>query len=365
MTWGARLPGRRRARRLAASAALATGATLLAGCGPSMLDLPLPGGSVPAPSYRISAEFANVLNLPDGARVRVDGAEVGLVERIEARGFRALVTMRLPLRVALTDAATAELRMTTPLGEGFVQIYRGRGATLLEDGAVLGIARTSTVATVEDMLTAASTLLTGGGLAQLRTVIVELNAAIDDRKGDTRSLLGSLTDFLKAFNDRTGEIDRTLYALDTLSTTLVRRRATLDAALADVAPAAKLLADQTGRFSEVLARVSDLGRTADRVVNRTRRDLLVTLRDLEPVLDAMISIEGRVGPTLRDFMRFNAFLDHAIPADYLTGDVDLANISAVPVPEPGAARRGGRVARPGAGQVPDLGLAALLRGGRP
>jgi hypothetical protein len=66
----------------------------------------------------------------------------------------------------------------------------------------------------------------------------------------------------------------------------------------------------------------------------------------------MMSIEGRVGPTLRDFIRFNRFLDHAVPGDYLTGDVDLANVSAGPPTEP--ARAG----------TPDLGLRALLRSGR-
>lgn len=348
----------------AGAAALVTaGAMLLAGCGVSMEDLPFPGGDVPAPSYEISAEFDNVLNLPAGAQVRVDGAEAGVVERIEAHDFRAKVTMRLPLRVALTNEATAEIRMTTPLGEGFIEVYRGRGSTLISDGAALPVARTSTAATVEDMLSAASTLLTGGGLAQLRTVIVELNAAIDDRAGSTRSLLGSLTAFLKVFNDRTGDIDRTLDALDTLSATLVRRRATLEGVLTDVAPAAKLLADQTDRFTEVLTRVTKLSRTAGDVVLRTRKNLLATLHDLEPVLDAMMSIEGRVGPTLRDFIRFNQFLDHAVPGDYLTGDVDLANVSAGPAVEPGSPRPP-RVASARAVPAPDLGLRGLLATGR-
>jgi phospholipid/cholesterol/gamma-HCH transport system substrate-binding protein len=353
--------GRPAIRRRGLALAVA-GATLLAGCGMSLEDLGYPGGNVPGPSYRISAEFDNVLNLPAGAQVRVDGAAAGRVERIEAHDFRATVTMRLPLRVALTNAATAELRMTTPLGEGFIEVYRGRGSTLLTDGALLPANRTSTSATVEDMLSAASTLLTGGGLAQLRTVIVELNAAIDDRAGSTRSLLGSLTAFLKVFNDRTGDIDRTLDALDTLSTTLVQRRSTLEGVLTDIAPAAKLLADQTDRFTEVLTRVTKLSRTAGRVVVRTRTNLLATLRDLEPVLDAMMSIEGRVGPTLRDFIRFNQFLDHAVPGDYLTGDVDLANVSAGPRTYPGSTRPP-RVAPARGAHVPDLGLRALLKGG--
>ena len=364
-------PGR---RGVAAVVGAAAGATVLAGCA-TMADLPLPGGGVSGKTYQISAIFADVLGLPDGAHVRVDGADVGRVERIDTVGFTARVTMRLVREVALTDGATAELRLTTPLGEGFIALDPGQGAMRLPDDSVLDLRRTSRVASVEDMLSAVSTLLTGGGLAQLRTVITELNSAIDGRSVETKGLLRSLGTFFRVLNGRTAEIDRTLDALDTVSGTLVRRRATIDAALRDAAPAAKLLADQTDRFAELLDRIAELGRTGDRVVTRTREDLMSVLRDVEPVLDALISIQSRVGPTLQDLVRFNTFFDHAVPADYLTGDVSLANVSAVPDPgDAGPAARhpaAGPAGRSGLGRsgpgtsvagtsVPDLSLRAWL-----
>jgi phospholipid/cholesterol/gamma-HCH transport system substrate-binding protein len=313
-----------------AAVALA-GALVLGGCsGPTIADLPLPGGGVSGRTYTISALFADVLGLPDGAHVRVDGADVGRVERIETRGYNALVTMRLVREVALTDGATAELRLTTPLGEGFIALDPGQGAMHLPDNSVLSLRSTSRVASVEDMLSAVSVLLSGGGLAQLRTVVTELNTAIEGRSAETKSLLRSLGKFFQVLNGRTAEIDRTLDALATVSDTLVKRRATLQAALEDAAPAAKLLAEQTDRFAELLDRLAELGRTGDRVIVKTRRDLLAILRDVEPVLDALISIEGKIGPTLKDLVRFNTFFDEAVPADYLTGDVNLANVSAVP-----------------------------------
>ena len=335
-----------------AGAGLAAVAVLLSACATTMQDLPRPGGNFPGPSYVVTAVFADALNLPDGAHVRVDGVEVGRVEDISTRDFRARVRIRLPLAVVLTEAATAELRMTTPLGEGFIELRPGAGKVRLADGAVLGAARTSTVANVEDMLSAASTLLTGGGLAQLRTVVTELNKAIDGRKGETKSLLASLTTFLKTFNDRTADIDRALKGLDTLSSTLVERRSTIDAALTDIAPAAELLADQTAKFTEVLARVTKLGATGKRVVERTRKDLLATLRDLEPVLDALIAVEKDIGPTLRQLVRFGEFLDSAVPGDYLTGDINLSNVTVVP-------EAGGASAPPvsrGVERVPDMSL---------
>ncbi len=338
--------------KAARGAGLAAAVVLSSACGTTMQDLPRPGGNVPGPSYAVTAVFADALNLPDGAHVRVDGVEIGRVEDISTRDFQARVRIRLPQAVALTETATAELRMTTPLGEGFIELSPGAGKTTLADGAILGVARTNTVANVEDMLSAASTLLTGGGLAQLRTVVTELDKAIDGRKGETKSLLASLTTFLKAFNERTADIDRTLEGLDTLSSTLIDRRSTIDAALTDIAPAAKLLADQTAKFTEVLARVTELGATGKRVVERTREDLLATLRDVEPVLDALIAVEKDIGPTLRQLVRFGKFLDAAVPGDYLTGDINLSNVTVVPEAS------GEAVAPPsrGAKRVPDLSL---------
>lgn len=356
------------ASRPVRTAACVLGAALVVGgcSGPTMADLPLPGGGVSGKSYTISAIFADVLGLPDGAHVRVDGADVGRVERIETQGFNALVTMRLVREVALTDGATAELRLTTPLGEGFIALDPGQGAMHLPDQSVLDLRRTSRVASVEDMLSAVSVLLSGGGLAQLRTIVTELNSAIEGSGAETKSLLRSLGKFFQVLNARTADIDRTLDALASVSDTLVQRRETLRAALTDAAPAAKLLAEQTDRFTELLQRLAELGRTGDRVISRTRQDLMALLRDVEPVLDALISIEGKVGPTLKDLVRFNTFFDEAVPADYLTGDVNLANVSAVPDRPAGrkaAPRSAARVQKGPAQQpaeVPDMSLRGAL-----
>ncbi|HUR74696.1 MAG TPA: MCE family protein [Sporichthya sp.] len=314
--------GRRLAGALLGGVLVAAGP---AGCGATLSDLPQPGSAVENPSYEITAVFADVLNLPQGAQVRVDGVDVGRVTAIDTKDFLAQVRMRLPVRIALTDKATAELRITTPLGEGFIELDPGQGKTTLTDGATLPLTATATTAGVEDMLSAASLLLTGGGLGQLKTVITELNQALDTKRGDAGRLLRSLASVLESFNQRTDDIDRTLNALDGLSGTLATRRDTILAALKDTAPAAQLLADNTHRLTELLTKLQGFATVADRVVRQTRADLIATLREIQPVLDALISISADVAPTLRQLVRFGAFLDAATPGDYLTGDVNVSD----------------------------------------
>jgi ABC-type transporter Mla subunit MlaD len=136
-----------------------------------------------------------------------------------------------------------------------------------------------------------------------------------------------MNDALGALNARTADIDRTLAALDSLSATLVKRRDTIRAALTDTVPAARLLADQTDKFADLLVRVAALGKAGDKVVRATRADLISTLKSAEPVLDALISISKQVGPTLEQLIKFGKFLDSAVPGDYLTGDAEFNNNS--------------------------------------
>jgi phospholipid/cholesterol/gamma-HCH transport system substrate-binding protein len=332
-----------RAGLLAGGVALTT----LAGCGPTIFDLPRPGGGVSGDTYEITAQFADALNLPDGAHVRVGGVEVGRVENISTHNFVADVRMRIPRKVVITDAATAQLRLTTPLGEGFVDIDPGKGPHQLTDGAVLATAATNAAASVEDMLAAASVLITGGGLGQLRTIAVELQKVIQGDHGDPRALLKSLNDTLSALDSRSADIDKTLVALDSLAGTLVNRKATLDAALRDAAPAAKLLADQTDKFSKLLSQLAQLGKVGDRVVKATSADIISALKSAQPVLDALISVSKDIGPTLSQLVTFGKFFDKATPGDYLSGDAQFSP-SAIGVATAG----------------PDLSLHQMMRGRR-
>ena len=86
-------------------------------------DLPLPGGAANRGDiFRVTAEFADVLDLVPQSSVKVDQVTVGSVEKIELNGWTARVTLRLPKNVNLPDNAVAELKQTSLLGEKYVQL---------------------------------------------------------------------------------------------------------------------------------------------------------------------------------------------------------------------------------------------------
>jgi phospholipid/cholesterol/gamma-HCH transport system substrate-binding protein len=94
-------------------------------------------------------------------------------------------------------------------------------------------------------------------------------------------------------------------------------RDTIDAALRDIAPAAKVLRENTDQLATLLRRVDALGDVATEVVDTTRDDLLQTLREMAPVFDELNSLKDDLGPGIDTLVRFGKLIDRGVPTDYL------------------------------------------------
>ena len=309
--------------RLAACA----GAVALVGtttaCGTSMRDLPLPGTGVSGDTMTLTMDFADALNLAQGATVRVNGVDAGKVREVTAQDFHARAKVVVRKDALLHEGATARLRYTTPLGELFVDVTNPAEGAPMHDGEEISTASTSTAPTVEDALAQASLLINGGGLAQLQNVTEELNAAIGGREGTVRHLLQQTNAFLTQANATTRDIDRALTALDSASQTLNARKATIDKALGELRPAADVLRRSTPDFTRLLAEVRTFAAQANRTVGATRADILATIRELEPVLAELAANKAVWADNLDQLGKLAKAVEAAVPGDYLDVDVNL------------------------------------------
>ncbi|HNA97953.1 MAG TPA: MlaD family protein, partial [Marmoricola sp.] len=168
--------------------ALLTAMILLAGCGPTFTDLPLPGSRVSGDTVQIQMKFTEALSLAEGAMVKVNGIEAGRGESVTVKDYRALVKARVQRSAKIRSDATARLRYTTPLGELFVDITNPEEGAVLADGGLLDPERSTTAPTVEDTLSQASLLINGGGIGNLATINRELNLALGGREDKVRHL---------------------------------------------------------------------------------------------------------------------------------------------------------------------------------
>ncbi len=251
--------------RPARAAATVLATLSLAACTVDTVPLPRPG--VDGPSYRLRAEFDNALNLPERARVKIGGIDIGVVTGIDTTDFVAEVELEVRRDIALPRGTRAELRQSTPLGDIHVAVTLPEhrpDAPLLGDGDVIDRAHTSAGASVEELMLAMSMLLDGGAMNQVARITSELNAIVGGRGPQLSHLLTELTAVLAALNQRTGQIDSVLHGLDGLTTTLRARKAELGQAadtfpdlIAVIAENNRAITDLTTKVSTVTAALGD------------------------------------------------------------------------------------------------------------
>ncbi|GAA3651644.1 hypothetical protein GCM10022237_09380 [Nocardioides ginsengisoli] len=297
--------------------------TAFTACSTTMRDLPIPGTGVSGDTIEIKAEFEDALNLAVGAPVKVNGVDMGKVKDIEANDFTATATLTLKKDAEVRQGAHARLRYTTPLGELFVDITNPATGGVLADEAVLKTSSTTTAPSVEDALAQASLLINGGGLDQLQTVTEELNKALNGNEGDYRALLDKASVFLTQANSTTSAIDGVLTSLDSLSKTLNARQGTINRAVREIRPAAKVLREHTPQFTELLAEIEKFTGAANTTVTATRSQLLTILKEIEPVLAEFQKNNGTFETSLRAVINAAAAADNVVATDYLDIALEL------------------------------------------
>ena len=319
-----------RLMRWAATAALS--AVLVSGCGISLQSLPLLGVST-AHTYPLSARFADVLNLADGAPVRLGDVTVGTVTGIAAVSGQARVQMRIKDRYRIPADSTASVRFITPLGDQYVQLDATGPATsaALAAGTTIGEDRTSAAASVEDTLAAAGTLLFGGGLGQVQTLTSELNQILGGNQPQIRHLLANVNTAVTSLAAHDSDIDQALSSISQLSAQIDQGRGAIVAALDTLPAAAATLAADTPQITALLQAINQLSPQVVQLAQRSGSVLTSDFQSLAPVAGQLESVDGQLQADLATIETFARRTTRAIPGDYLQGHL-VINVVNHPLP---------------------------------
>ncbi|WP_405494120.1 MlaD family protein [Nocardia sp. NBC_00511] len=195
-------------------------------------DLPVPGAGVGGPTYRLRIEFADVLNLPQGAKVIADGVRVGQLTKVTLVD-PVLATPTVPARrgyviadIAVRDSVrlpvgtTAELRQATPLGDVHIALTEPAkpAAAQLQPGATIPIADTAQAPSIEDILAGLSTFIGSGAVTDIQDIVRKMNAVMPADPADTARIADILGSDL---TDLGGHLDSVDAVLDGLQATTV------------------------------------------------------------------------------------------------------------------------------------------------
>jgi virulence factor Mce-like protein len=196
-------------RRSASVAVSLLCATVISACASiNVDDLPQPGSTYGG-GYDIIIEFASVLNLPDRAKVVMDGTTVGVVERVDLGSDGVDVTARIDRSVSVPSNVHAVLQQATVLGDIYVALDREPaaapgGATPLQSGGRIPLAQTASPPQLEDTIMNLANFAVSGSIQRIQSTIIGINRVTPEHAEQVRAIASQVS---RDLSDLSGNID--------------------------------------------------------------------------------------------------------------------------------------------------------------
>jgi phospholipid/cholesterol/gamma-HCH transport system substrate-binding protein len=263
-------------------------AVTLSGCswtGLNGISLPLTKGG-DDDSIQITVQLENAANLVSNSEVKYDEVTIGSVRKIELEDWVATLTIGLEGDVQVPADVTAAVAQKSLLGAEYLELKDppARAAApatgYLADGDEIGLERTGRYPETEEVLTAASMLLNGGGLPQLQTISHELNAAFGGRSEEIRSFMTTVSRFTARLDRQRDNIAATLQQLGRLSEAVVVDKEKVARLLKALPRGFRTISEERAQLVRTLRAVGDFGKIAHRVVDGTERDFQQNIDNL-------------------------------------------------------------------------------------
>jgi phospholipid/cholesterol/gamma-HCH transport system substrate-binding protein len=265
----------------------------------------------------VRAEFVDVLDLVPKSTVKINDVSVGQITDVDLEGEHAVVTMEIPEDSGLPANAIAEIRQTSLLGEKFVSLEapeQDRAAVPLADGDVIPLEQTGRNPEVEEVLGAMSLLLNGGGVAQLKTITTELNAALEGREGTARSVLEQVRLFMGQLDENKQDIVAAIESVNDLAVSVRREQGSIDDALDELPSALESLDQQRQDLVTMLQKLSELGDVGVEVIQASKQGTIDTLEQLNPVLTELGNAGDAFVKSFHVFLTY-PFVDEVVGRD--------------------------------------------------
>ncbi|MGZ8176917.1 MCE family protein [Williamsia sp. SKLECPSW1] len=278
---------------VAMGAAGLVAALVMTGCSGGIYSVPLPGGADTGDNPRTyKIQFADVLDLVPQSAVKLDGVTVGKVTKIEIAPdqWSAQVVVQVKNKIDLSDKAQANVAQTNLLGEKFVSLIdpaSNAGAPRQPENVAIPTDRTRTATDIEQVLGALSLLLNGGGIAQIKPIVDELNKALGGREGTVKSLLNQTQRLIRSLDQQKNDITTAIDGLATLSDRTAQQTQQIDRILKQLPAGVKVLEDQRPQFVTLLQKLDGLGQVGVDILGRAREEIITDLRALRPTLSAL------------------------------------------------------------------------------
>ncbi len=199
-----------RPRLRAFTVAIVTALTVSSCASIGVGDLPQPGNSY-GDGYDVILEFANVLNLPDRAKVVMDGTTVGVVEKVAVSPSAVDVTARIDRAVKIPTDARAILQQATVLGDIYVALERAPevapDASTLPPNGRIPLAQTTSPPQLEDTIANLAAFVTSGSIQRIQDSIIRINNVTPQRLEQVRAISSRVSVDLQDLSQNVDTVD--------------------------------------------------------------------------------------------------------------------------------------------------------------
>jgi virulence factor Mce-like protein len=164
--------------------AIACGLVLSSCASLNVNSIPLPGSNYRG-GYDITIEFSNVLNLPERAKVVMDGTKVGVLTQVSLTSRDVDVTARIDQDVEVPSNIHAVLQQATVLGDTYVALDRAPGTDStvppLAPGGRIPITQTTSPPQLEDTIASLANFTGSGSIQRALNTVIGINRVTPPR----------------------------------------------------------------------------------------------------------------------------------------------------------------------------------------
>lgn len=335
---------RRRAAVIVALAGALGAAPALAGC--SVQTAGAPKGHL-----TVTAMFDDSQNLVTGHSVQMSDVKIGTVTGVRLVGYRSKVTMSIEDAYRLPVGTSAEVAVTSLLGENYVRLAMPPGADMKRGPFMRTgqqITRTSVQPAFEQVVGQAGPLLKALAGDDVATVVDAGATALDGNGTKLNGMVRKSGDLLQVFADQRAELGRSVDRFAKLGRALAAGEDELAAAPGQLEKTTRLLNDNKDRMVRTVAELTRMARLLnDRVLEGRVARLKTLLDQLDPVLARLAGDRERLTGLINGLVMF----EETFPRASYDGQLLLYPLLKFVLPDGSIfPRPGSTVQREGAGE---------------
>ena len=274
-----------------------------------------------------TADFAQAGGIRPGDKVRVAGIDVGKVDKTKLAGDHVEVTMKVNKDVNVTDNGSAEIKLSTLLGQRFVDIDLGNGTSEVKDGK---ITETAVPYDLQKTLEKGTPILAGIDNEDLANSIRDLNEQLEGAPAVATPTIQALTDMSEVVNNRADQINQLIQDTNSVTDQVTESQVQLSIIVGQGAQLAgkiqareklvtrmldgvadlmtqseKLAAANKDQFAPIMANLNTMSQGLEK-----NRDHLRAMIDLLPVTARAISNLTGDGPYANSYLPWGLFPDN-------------------------------------------------------